>query len=109
MHAGPVSLGWHPETHEKVLLCQGRFGPYLQLGDNNTASAVRKVHRGTHQTATTHYMPKRASLKYGWSLRLCTLLLPPPLPAPVSLCALLSRQLRCNKQSKSHSCRLGHL
>lgn len=44
--AGPIVLGDHPETGEQVSLRDGRFGPYVQLGEEAK--------------------PKRASLPKGW-------------------------------------------
>lgn len=44
--AGPVILGKHPETGESVSLRDGRFGPYVQLGEEAK--------------------PKRSSLPKGW-------------------------------------------
>lgn len=47
--AGPVSLGQHPDTGEDIVLRQGRFGPYLQLGTDDSPSAVRKPQKGTRR------------------------------------------------------------
>ena len=33
--AGPVEIGEHPETGEKITLRTGRFGPYVQLGEGD--------------------------------------------------------------------------
>ncbi len=37
--AGPVRLGQHPDTNEDIVLRQGRYGPYLQLGTKDSPSA----------------------------------------------------------------------
>ncbi len=33
--SGPVEIGEHPETGEKITLRTGRFGPYVQLGEGD--------------------------------------------------------------------------
>ena len=43
LSAGPKLLGHHPQTGEEVVLRTGRFGPFLQVGTDKTASAVQAV------------------------------------------------------------------
>ena len=65
MTAGPMLLGMHPHTGEKVMLFQGRFGPYLQLGDKESASAIKKTYQDRQgRQAVAGYTPRNASLKY---------------------------------------------
>lgn len=45
LFAGPKLLGQHPQTGEEVLLRTGRYGPFLQVGTDKTASAVQAVSR----------------------------------------------------------------
>lgn len=40
LQAGPVLLGHHPTTMEDILLRVGPYGPYLQVGTPQSASAV---------------------------------------------------------------------
>lgn len=40
LQAGPVLLGQHPRTMEDILLRVGPYGPYLQVGTPQSASAV---------------------------------------------------------------------
>ena len=50
--AGPKLLGQHPQTGEEVLLRTGRFGPFLQVGTDKTASAVQAVPRASKLKAS---------------------------------------------------------
>lgn len=59
--AGPVLIGHHPETEEQILLRTGRFGPFLQVGTDKTASAVQVVPRVTKRKASKE--PAKSVLK----------------------------------------------
>ena len=68
---GPVRLGQHPDTNEDIVLRQGRYGPYLQLGTKDSPSAVQQVVKGIRRLANKRAVtkPKRtartAALKCG--------------------------------------------
>ena len=51
MTAGPVTLGQHPVTGEDIVLRQGRYGAYLQLGTDDSPSAVRRPQKGSRRVA----------------------------------------------------------
>lgn len=40
---GPESLGNHPETGEAIFVLNGRFGPYIQLGDAADSAKPKRV------------------------------------------------------------------
>lgn len=40
---GPESLGNHPETGEAIFVLNGRFGPYVQLGDAADSAKPKRV------------------------------------------------------------------
>ncbi len=61
---GPVRLGQHPDTKEDIVLRQGRYGPYLQLGTKDSPSAVHQVvPKGTRRLANKKAVakPKRTA------------------------------------------------
>ena len=56
---GPVRLGQHPDTKEDIVLRQGRYGPYLQLGTKDSPSAVHQVvPKGTRRLANKKAVTK---------------------------------------------------
>ena len=61
--AGPVRLGQHPDTNEDIVVRQGRYGPYLQLGTKDSPSAVQQVPKGTRRPANNRAAtnPKRTA------------------------------------------------
>ena len=52
LSAGPKLLGHHPQTDEEVLLRTGRYGPFLQVGTDKTASAVQAAPRASKLKAS---------------------------------------------------------
>lgn len=40
---GPQVLGHHPQTHQPVYVLEGRYGPYVQLGDISDAEKPKRV------------------------------------------------------------------
>ena len=52
LSAGPKLLGQHPQTGEEVLLRTGRYGPFLQVGTDKTASAVQAAPRASKLKAS---------------------------------------------------------
>lgn len=63
--AGPLSLGLHPITQEEVCLTKGRYGFYVQLGDSNSPSALRKEvnRRGGRGKPVVVYTAKTAQVR----------------------------------------------
>jgi topoisomerase IA-like protein len=64
-----VELASIPNALEDIVLRQGCFGPYLQLGTKNSPSAVQQVPKGTRRSANKTIKPTRtvtmAALKRG--------------------------------------------
>ena len=52
LSAGPKLLGHHPQTGEEVLLRTGRYGFFLQVGTDKTASAVQAMPRASKLKAS---------------------------------------------------------
>ena len=55
---GPQELGIHPEEDKSIYIMTGRYGPYVQLGDDSEGSKRK---------------PKRASLPKGVNMEDVTL------------------------------------
>ncbi len=52
-------LGLHPKTGEKIYLLEGRFGPYVQLGENPVIPKATKFPKGHKKTPEEKEMVKK--------------------------------------------------